>query len=44
MEVEKTDVEWLIMLIFTLIGKIEINIKPKSKKPSKKRRRRKHKR
>lgn len=43
MEVEKADVEWLISLIVNLALLI-LNLQPKSKKPSKKRKRRKHKR
>ena len=48
MEVEKSDIEWLLMMIVMLVQgfpiDIKININIGSKKPSKKRKGRKHKR
>ena len=49
MEVDKTDIEWLLMMIVMLIQKFPIDIKininiGKKQKPRKKRRRSKHKR
>lgn len=46
MEIDKSDFEWLLMVIIMLLqGKpVQININIKMEKPCKKRKRRKHKR